>query len=65
MVVVISCLIVFVLVKPVTILGAMEAESAAMCMFMMGWITVIKPLVWTLAFIPAYGMRGAGDVRFQ
>ncbi len=65
MVVVISCLIVFVLVKPVTILGAMEAESAAMCMFMMGWITVIKPLVWTLAFIPAYGMRGAGDVRFS
>lgn len=64
-VVAVSCLIVFVLVKPVTVLGGMETESAAMCMFMMGWITVVKPLVWTLAFIPAYGMRGAGDVRFS
>lgn len=64
-VVIVSCLLVFVLSKPVTVLGGMEAESAAMCLFMMGWITIIKPIVWTLAFIPAYGMRGAGDVRFS
>ena len=32
---------------------------------MVGWITVVKPIVWTLAFIPAYGMRAAGDVRFS
>ncbi|MBP3485826.1 MAG: MATE family efflux transporter, partial [Oscillospiraceae bacterium] len=24
-----------------------------------------KPIPWTLSFIPAYGMRGAGDVRFS
>lgn len=64
-VIVVCCLTVFMLVKPVIVLGGMEAESAKLCIFMMGWITVIKPLVWTLAFVPAYGMRGAGDVRFS
>ena len=28
-------------------------------------ITIVKPFVWTLGFIPAYGMRAAGDVRFS
>ena len=32
---------------------------------MMAWITVVKPLVWVVSFIPAYGMRAAGDVRFS
>ena len=60
-----SCVIVFALTKPITILGGMEPESAKMCLYMVGWITVVKPIVWTLAFIPAYGMRAAGDVRFS
>lgn len=64
-VVIVSCLLVFVVVKPVTVLGGMEKTSASLCLFMMGWITLIKPIVWTLAFIPAYGMRGAGDVKFS
>lgn len=61
----VSCILVYVLTKPVTVLGGMEAESAALCLYMVGWITVIKPFVWTWAFIPAYGMRAAGDVRFS
>lgn len=64
-VIIVSCLIVFALTKPVTILGGMEKESADMCFYMMGWITLIKPLVWALAFIPAYGLRAAGDVKFS
>ena len=32
---------------------------------MVGWITLVKPFVWTLAFIPAYGLRAAGDVKFS
>ena len=46
-------------------MGGMEPESAKLCLFMMGWITVVKPLVWVLSFIPAYGMRAAGDVKFS
>lgn len=64
-VVILSSLLVFALVRPVTYFGGMEPESARLCIYMIGWITVVKPLVWTLSFIPAYGMRAAGDVRFS
>lgn len=62
---IISCLAVYGITKPVTILGAMEAESADLCFYMVGWITLIKPIFWIGSFIPAYGMRAAGDVKFS
>lgn len=65
MIIIGCCLLVFALTKPITILGGMEPESARMCFQMMAWITVVKPLVWVVSFIPAYGMRAAGDVRFS
>lgn len=60
-----SCLLALAITKPVTWLGGMEPESAAMCFQMVVIITIFKPLVWTLSFIPAYGMRAAGDVKFS
>lgn len=60
-----NCLVVFALTKPITILGGMEPESARMCFVMMAAITVYKPIAWTCSFIPAYGMRAAGDVKFS
>lgn len=65
MIIIGCCILVFALTKPITILGGMEPESARMCFQMMAWITVVKPLVWVVSFIPAYGMRAAGDVRFS
>ncbi len=62
---ILNCLLVYALVRPVTVIGAMEPESAALCISMIGWITVFKPLFWVLSFIPAYGMRAAGDVKFS
>lgn len=62
---IISCLLTFALTKPITILGGMEPESAAMCIHMVMWITIVKPIVWMFSFIPAYGLRAAGDVRFS
>lgn len=59
-----SCLVMFILVFPITHFGGMEPESAKMCIFMVGCITVVKPIVWVMAFIPAYGFRAAGDVKF-
>lgn len=59
-----SCLAIFILVHPITYFGGMEPESAKMCIFMVTCITIVKPLVWTLSFIPAYGLRAAGDVKF-
>ena len=63
--IIVSCLLVFALTGPVTVLGGMEPASAKMCFHMVIWITIVKPIVWTLAFIPAYGLRAAGDVKFS
>lgn len=61
----VSCLLVYLFAKPVTMLAGMEAESAALCLQMVLAITIAKPLVWVPSFIPAYGFRAAGDVRFS
>ena len=60
-----SCLVMYALVRPITHFGGMEPVSAKMCIFMVTWITIVKPLVWVMAFIPAYGLRAAGDVKFS
>ena len=40
-------------------------ESADLCFKMVIFITITKPISWVLSFIPAYGMRAAGDVKFS
>lgn len=63
--IIISCLLVFILTRPVTMLGGMEKTSADMCWHMVMWITIVKPIMWVSAFVPAYGLRAAGDVKFS
>ena len=63
--IIVSCLFVFAVTKPVTFLAGMEPDSAALCFHMVTAITIVKPVVWTLSFVPGYGMRAAGDVRFS
>lgn len=60
-----SCIFVFIIAKPVTILAGLSDESSNMCLFMITCITFVKPLVWALSFIPGYGLRAAGDVKFS
>ena len=36
-----------------------------MCIEMVGAITIYKPIAWVFSFVPAYGMRAAGDVKFS
>ncbi len=64
-VIIVSCLLVFALTRPITVLGGMEKTSADMCWHMTMWITIVKPIVWMPAFVPAYGLRAAGDVKFS
>ncbi len=63
--VLISCLLVFAITKPVTWLSGMEPEAAEMCFEMVAAMTVVKPLVWVGAFGLPYGFRAAGDVKFS
>ena len=61
----VSCLFVLAITKPVTWIAGMEPASADMCFEMVLAITIVKPLVWTCSFVIAYGLRAAGDVRFS
>ena len=61
----IACALTALLVKPVTIISGMEPAAAALTVQMTMIICMVKPLVWPMAFTPAYGMRAAGDVRFS
>lgn len=63
--IILSCLFAMAITKPITYLAGMEVESAKLCFEMMIAITMVKPLVWVFSFIPAYGMRAAGDVKFS
>ena len=60
--VILSCLFVLAIVKPVTMLAGLEPDSAALCIQMVIAITIVKPIFWTFSFIPAYGMRAV--IRF-
>lgn len=64
-VVTICCVLVYALTGPITSLAGMEPRAAQMCRDMMLFVTLMKPLVWVLSFIPAYGLRAAGDVKFS
>ena len=60
-----SCLFTYAISRPVVALAGMEKESAALCIYMLGWITIAKPILWAPSFVTAYGMRAAGDVKFS
>ena len=64
-VIIASCLLVLALTKPVLFFGKMSAAGTQMCWEMMRAITIVKPLVWVFAFVPPYGMRAAGDVKYS
>lgn len=61
----VSSLIIALLVKPITILGGMEAAAAQMTISLTLLICAYKPVAWAFSFMPAYGMRAAGDVKFS
>lgn len=59
-----SSLFVLGITKPVTMIAAMEPESAALCFQMILWITIFKPIVWVGSFTVVQGIRAAGDVKY-
>lgn len=61
----VACFATYAISGPVMRMAGMEAESMQMCHEMLVAITIVKPLAWALSFIPAYGLRAAGDVKFS
>lgn len=62
---IISCILVYIAARPVTVLAGMSEESTSLCMQMILAITIVKPLLWVPSFTPPNGLRAAGDVRFS
>lgn len=62
---IISCILVYIAARPVTVLAGMSEESTALCMQMILAITIVKPLLWVPSFTQPNGLRAAGDVRFS
>ena len=62
---IISCILVYIAARPVTVLAGISEESTALCMQMILAITIVKPLLWVPSFTPPNGLRAAGDVRFS
>lgn len=60
-----SSLAVIAAVKPLTIVSGMEADVALLAIHLSVFVHIIKPFAWSWSFIPAYGMRAAGDVKFS
>ncbi|MBD5509876.1 MAG: MATE family efflux transporter [Lachnospiraceae bacterium] len=63
--VLVSCLLVLAITKPVTWISGMEPEAAKLCFELVAAMTIVKPLVWVGAFGLPYGLRAAGDVKFS
>ncbi len=61
----ISCVVVSALVKPLALISDMDTPVMTLAVNLTLFVHLIKPVVWILSFLPAYGMRAAGDVRFS
>lgn len=60
-----SCLFAYAVARPAMMLAGMDPECSRICMQMVTYYTIVKPFIWSPAFVPGYGMRAAGDVRFS
>lgn len=63
--IIISCVLLYLACDLITTLGGMEPEAASLCKQMTLAITIYKPIAWSFSFMPGYGMRAAGDVKFS
>lgn len=62
--IIVSCAIIAAAIKPITVLGGMEPAAAEICIKLTWLICIVKPILWAFGFMPPYGLRAAGDVKF-
>ena len=62
---VLSSVVVSAAIFPITRISKMSAEAASLACFLTWIVHAVKPFVWGGSFLPAYGLRAAGDVRFS
>lgn len=62
---IVFCGAIYFLIGPITVIGGMEMAAAELTIKLTRYICLYKPVMWALSFMPAYGMRAAGDVKFS
>lgn len=62
--IVLSCILTWLPIDWLSSAANLSSLSATLCKKMLLTIVIIKPILWAVAFVPAYGMRTAGDGRF-
>ena len=55
---------IFALTGPVTKLTGLSAEETELTIQVLLFISILKPILWPLSFLPINGLRAAGDVKF-
>lgn len=65
MVFIIFCAIIMLFIQQITSLAKMESESAKLAIWLTRIVFAYKMIFWTPSFLPGYGLRAAGDVKFS
>ena len=62
---IVFCATIMLFIKQITSLAGMEAESAKLAIWLTRIVFAYKMIFWTPSFLPGYGLRAAGDVKFS
>ncbi len=62
---IICCAMIMFPIKQITSLAGMEPESAKLAIWLTRIVFTYKMIFWTTSFLPGYGLRAAGDVKFS
>ena len=52
-------------IQQLTSLAGMESESAKLAIWLTRIVFAYKMIFWIPSFLPGYGLRAAGDVKFS
>ena len=62
---IVFCATIMLFIQQITSLAGMEAESAKLAIWLTRIVFAYKMIFWTPSFLPGYGLRAAGDVKFS
>ena len=62
---IICCAMIMFPIQQITSLAGMEPESAKLAIWLTRIVFTYKMIFWTPSFLPGYGLRAAGDVKFS
>lgn len=62
---IVFCATIMLFIQQITSLAGMEAESAKLAIWLTRIVFAYKIIFWTPSFLPGYGLRAAGDVKFS